>query len=361
VFASVAAAGPETESARARIAGTIGSTRSVYSARRLCIARDSYVGIDLGGTKILAGVVSGRGKILSRAKAKTPFSSGGRALGVAILETAAEALERAGIPRGRLAAIGIGSPGPIDPGRGVILRTPHIAVRNLPISSLLRRRFGVPVVMDNDVHMALWGEFRAGAGRGHRNLVGLWIGTGIGGGVILGGKIVHGVNRNAGEIGHMVLDRHKAKPGKPDGTLEWEASKTGIARLLRKWIHEGEKSSLRKHLRSEDRLDSSDLGDAYRKGDRLARRAVRHSARCVGIAVANLFDALAPEVFILGGGVVEDLGRPFVSAVRKAAREYAFSTELATVRVEPARLEGDAGLLGAALAARELDRGGLPE
>jgi glucokinase len=314
------------------------------------MTRENCVGIDLGGTKILAGVVSKRGKVLARAKTKTPFAAGNAAVGDAIVATVAEALAGAG--GGRPFAIGVGSPGPIDPDRGIVLRTPNIAVKNLKICELLSKRFGVPVVLDNDVHMALWGELRCGAGRGHRDLVGIWVGTGIGGGVIVDGRLVRGINKNAGEIGHMILDARRAGPGS-EGTLEWEASKTGIARLLEKWIRRGEKTSLRKQIRKKDRLDSSALGTACRKGDGLARRAVEHSARYVGIAVADLFNVLSPEIFILGGGVVEDVGRTYISSVRRTAREFAFSTELATVQIEAAKLGSDSGVIGAALAARE--------
>lgn len=314
------------------------------------MTRENWVGVDLGGTKILAGVVSKRGKILARAKTKTPFAAGNAALGEAIVATVEEAIAAAG--GGPPLAIGIGSPGPIDPDRGLVLRTPNIAVKNFKIRELLSRRFGVPAVLDNDVHMALWGEFLCGAGRGHRNLVGIWVGTGVGGGVIVDGRLVRGINKNAGEIGHMVLDARRAGPGS-EGTLEREASKSGIARRLFKGIRKGEKTSLRARVRRGERLDSSALGIAYRKGDRLARRAVEHSARYVGIAVADLFNVLSPEIFILGGGVVEDLGRVYVSAVRRTAREFAFSTELATVRIEAAKLGSDSGIIGAALSARK--------
>lgn len=306
------------------------------------LARDRYVGVDLGGTKILAAVVSRRGRILSRSKTKTPYASGGVVLGRAIVSTISDALALSGTGLERIAAIGIGSPGPLDLRRGIILRTPNIQVENLKIRALLSRAFAAPIVLDNDVHMALWGEFGSGAGRGYRNLVGVWVGTGVGGAVIVDGRLVHGSNQNAGEIGHIVLDA-KMPAGGAGGTLEAEASKTGIARLLRKWGRGG----------NDDRLDTADLAKAFRKGDRLARRAVEHSARWVGIAVANLFNVLAPEIFILGGGVVEDLGRPYIAAVRKTAREFAFSTELADIRIEAAELGGDAGVIGAARAARE--------
>ena len=315
--------------------------------------RDRYLGIDLGGSKILAGVVSASGKILSRAKSVTPFLQGSAALARALIATASEALTQARTERERIVAIGIGSPGPLDPRSGVVLRTPNIAIRRFPAGRLLSAEFGVPVVLDNDVHMAVLGEHLAGAARGHDRIIGLWIGTGVGGCVLWNGEVVHGVNQNAGEIGHMILDARRVGKGDGRGTLEWEASKTGIVRLLRKRISRGEKTRLAKRISGKkERLHSSDLARAFRKKDRAAVHAVRHSARYVGIAVANLFDALAPDLFLLGGGVVESIGRPYLSLVANSARQHAFTRELADIRIAVSSLGDDAGLLGAALAAR---------
>jgi len=316
--------------------------------------RDRYLGIDLGGSKILAGVVNARGKILSRAKSATPFAEGPRALARALIETASGALREARTSKEQIVALGIGSPGPLDPRSGVVLRTPNIAVRKFHVGTILSKEFGVPVVLDNDVHMAVLGEHLAGEARGHRNVVGLWIGTGVGGCVIWNGEVVHGVNQNAGEIGHMILDGRKSAKGGGRGTLESEASKTGIVRLLRKRIARGEKTRLAKRVSGKkERLHSSDLAKAFEGEDHPAVHAIRHSARYVGIAIANLFDALAPELFLLGGGVVESIGRPYVSLVLASAREHAFTRELADIRIALSSLGDDAGLLGAALAARK--------
>ncbi|MCA1582159.1 MAG: ROK family protein [Acidobacteria bacterium] len=323
-------------------------------------ARDLYLGIDLGGSKILCGVVTANGKILSRAKSATPFAEGSAALLEALRATASAAMQEAGIPRARLAAIGMGSPGPLDPARGTILRTPNIAVKKLAVGPWLSRQLEAPVFLDNDVHMAVYGEWLAGAARGMRRVVGLWIGTGVGGCVLWEGRVVHGINRNAGEIGHMVLDARRARPGKARGTLEWEASKTGIARHLRKAVRRGKKSKLARRVeRGGERLHSTDLAKAFEAGDRPTVAAVENSARYVGLAIANLFDVLAPELFVLGGGVSAALGSPYLELVRRAAREHAFTTELARPRIVLSRLKDDAGLLGAALAAR--DGRGRPE
>ena len=317
-------------------------------------AADLFLGIDLGGSKILSGVVSGGGKILSRAKTATPFSEGGDALLEALRETASSALREAGILPGRLAGIGMGSPGPLDPARGIILRTPNIAVKRLAVGPWLSREFRAPLVLDNDVHMAVYGESLAGAARGKARVIGLWIGTGVGGCVLWDGKVVHGVNRNAGEIGHMILDARRARPGKPRGTLEWEASKTGIARHVRKAVRRGKKSELARHVKGDgERLHSSDLAEAFAAKDGPVVAAVENSARYVGLAIANLFDVLAPELFVLGGGVSAALKAPYLALVRAAALEHAFSTELGSPRIVLSRLGDDAGLLGAALAARD--------
>jgi glucokinase len=222
------------------------------------------------------------------------------------------------------------------------------------VSRILTQEFEAPVVLDNDVHMAVFGEHVAGAARGYDNVIGLWIGTGVGGCIVWNGEVVHGVNQNAGEIGHMILDARKANKGGGRGTLEWEASKTGIVRLLRKRIARGGKTLLAKRISGKkERLHSSDLASAFRKEDRAVLQAVRHSARSVGIAVANLFDVLAPDLFLLGGGVVESIGRPYVALVAASARKHAFTRELADIRIAVSSLGGDAGLLGAALAARK--------
>jgi glucokinase len=314
------------------------------------------IGVDLGGTKILAGVFSSSGRWLGRRKRATPFAAGGRALVGAIAEAIDGAVADAGVPRSSIAAIGLGSPGPLDPERGMILRSPHLAVRRLPIGPAIAKAYSRPVVLDNDVHMALRGEWRMGAGKGLRNLVGLWIGTGVGGCVISGGRVLTGINRNAGELGHMIIDARRARAGTDRGSLEWEASKSGMTRWLKKEIRKGRTTALGRHAFRSGRLHSRALGDAYREGDRLAVEAVERSARYVGIAIANLFDALAPEVFILGGGVVEDIGAPYVRLARQAALAHAFSTELAKPRVVASILKDAAGALGAALAAREAAR-----
>jgi len=311
--------------------------------------KDLYAGVDLGGTKILSSIFSARGRAHGRDKRPTPYRGTAAELVGAIGDSIDAALLERNLSPHRLAAIGVGSPGPIDSERGTVLRTPHLRARSVPLASRLAERFGCPVVLDNDVHMALRGEWLRGAGKGYRNLVGLWIGTGVGGGVVCEGRLVRGANRNAGELGHMILDARRAREGSDRGSLEWEASKSGMTRRLRKSPRTSSHASLFKG----GRLHSGALAKAYRRNDPLVVEAVEHSARWVGLAVANLWNALAPEIFILGGGVVESIGISYVRLVRAAAIAHAYSIELARPRVVASRLGDEAGVVGAFLAARE--------
>jgi glucokinase len=313
------------------------------------------LGIDLGGTKTLAGAVDGAGKILGRGKLKTPFESDAAALTEALVEASDLALNEAGASRESVSALAVAAPGAVDAEKGVLIRAGNLAVKNWNIVKALggafpnaRRRLG------HDVRLAALAEARLGAGRGASTMVAVWVGTGVGGAVIIDGKIHTGRNRNAGEIGQIQIDFRRAEPGKPDGTLEGIAAKVGITRYLQKRIGQGEKTVLEEAVMKKGRrLKTSELKEACESGDELAIRAVKRSAKAVGMAMANVFNVFSPDVFVLGGGVAVDVGASYLADVRRWAEAFAFTQELGKVRVEPAALGDDAGLLGAALYALE--------
>ena len=316
---------------------------------------DLALGIDLGGTKILAGVVDGKNRVLGRGKLKTPFRGTAAELTGALVEAADLALKEAGASREKISALGVAAPGPVDTEKGILLFAANIAVKGFDVGSALGKPF--PKArrrLENDVRLAAYGEAHLGAGRGVPVMVAFWVGTGVGGAVIVDGRIWKGRNRNAGEIGHIQIDVRRSKPGKIDGTLEGIGAKVGMARYLRKKIEEGEKSVLKRAILTDGaRLRGSDLKGAVDAGDPLALRAVARSARAVGIAMANVFNILSPDLFVLGGGVATDLGERYVANVRKWAEAFCFTTELGGIEIVPAALGDDAGVLGAALYARE--------
>lgn len=313
------------------------------------------LGIDLGGTKILAGIVDPSNRILGRGKLKTPFAEGSDAIGAALVEASDLALKEAGVTRADVSSFAIAAPGPVDTIKGTLLKAANLNASNWNVVKAVGSAFpGAAGRVENDVRLAALAEARLGAGRGSNLMVAVWVGTGVGGAVIMNGKIHSGHNRNAGEIGHTQIDFRRASPGKIDGTLEGTAAKVGIAAYLKRRIDRGDRTELEKAVAKKDvRLKGSQLREAWEEGDELARRALQRSARAVGITIGNVWNILSPDVFVLGGGVASDVGPAYLEEVRKWADAFAFTQDLGRIRIEPAGLGDDSGLLGAALYSRD--------
>jgi glucokinase len=313
------------------------------------------VGIDLGGTKILSAVVASDHRILGRAKRTTPAKEGGPAILQAMIACVDEALENAGLGRRDVAAAGIGSPGPLDVKAGVILFSANLNVKNFPIGPELAAALGRPVLVQNDVRVGGYAEFRLGAGRGYRDLIAAFVGTGIGGCVIRGGEIVTGSTGNAGELGHIIIKAGGPRCGcGARGCLEALASKTAIARRINKAVRKGLPTVLgEKMARKGGRLKSGDLADAVAAGDLVALKEVQRAAHFLGLGLGGLINVFGPEIVLVGGGVAGALGDLFVDLVRTAARTQALADPEGLIRIDRAALGDDAGILGAALLARE--------
>jgi len=313
------------------------------------------LGIDLGGTKILAGVVSPDHRILGRAKRGTPAQEGGPAIVDAIAACIEEALGSAGVARREVAAAGIGSPGPLDAEAGVILFSANLNVKDFPIGPELSVRIGCPVLVQNDVRVGGYAEFRLGAGRGYRDVIAAFVGTGIGGCLISRGEIVSGSTGNAGELGHMIVEAGGPRCGcGARGCLEALASKTAIARRVEKALRKGLPTVLAdKMARKGGRLKSGDLAEAVAAKDVVALTEVQRAAHFLGIGLGSLINVFGPELVIIGGGVAGALGEPYVDLVRAAARTQAIIDPQATIHIDRAALGDNAGILGAALLARE--------
>lgn len=313
------------------------------------------VGIDLGGTKILAGVVAADQRILGRSKRPTPAREGGNAIFRTILECVDEALAAARLARSDIAAVGVGSPGPLNPDTGVILFSANLNVRDFSLgpdlSSILQR----PVLVQNDVRVGGYGEFRLGAGRGHRNLIAAFVGTGIGGCLILDGKVVSGATGNAGEIGHIIVKAGGPRCGCGSrGCMEALASKTAIARRIGKAVRKGLPTVLGERVtKKSGRLKSGELADAVAASDPVALREVHRAAHYLGLGLGSLVNVFGPELVIIGGGVAGALGGPFIDLIRASARHQILIDPDKKIRFVQAALGDDAGILGAGLLARE--------
>ncbi len=307
------------------------------------------IGIDLGGTNIQIGVVSHDGKIAGAARLKTKAAEGRDAVLDRIAQGVAEACADAKVAVADCAAAGLGAPGPIDPGKGVVLEAVNLGWKNEPIAQLLSKRLKLPVVLDNDVNAAIYGEWRLGAAKGCKDVMGVWIGTGIGGGLILKGELYYGHFFTAGEIGHMI-----ALPNNMPGSrsLEHNCSRTAVVERIVRLIKSGRKSSITSEVGDDfEKVKSKTLARAYEAGDELTREVVDHSAELLGIHVAGVVTLLSLPRVVLGGGLTEAIGKPYVRRVEDAVRRFAFPDSCKSVDVVASELEDDAGVFGAAMLA----------
>jgi glucokinase len=313
------------------------------------------VGVDLGGTKILAGVVGPDHAILGRSKRHTPAEDGGSAILSAIVEAIDHALGEAGLRREDVAGIGIGSPGPLDPDRGVILFSSNLNVKDWPLAHDLSEAIGRPCLLRNDVRVGGYGEFRLGAGRGYKHVLAAFVGTGVGGCYIVDGKILEGTTGNAGEIGHIMVKANGPLCGcGRRGCLEALSSRSAITRRIHKAAKLGEATVLAAKVdKKSAKLKSGDLASAVLASDPVALREVERAAHFLGLGLGGLVNLLGPEIVVVGGGVTAALGSTFLDLVRASARQQILVDPEEKIRIEPAALGDDAGILGAALLALE--------
>jgi glucokinase len=323
--------------------------------KRETTAPSFAVGMDLGGTKILAAVVDGNGRVVAEAKVRTKAEKGPDAVIERIAETARQAVQQAKIDWRQVLGIGIGAPGPTNPDTGVVFHPPNLpGWDEIALGPLLSEVLGVPVYLENDVNLGTLGEYALGAGRGTCDMVGVFVGTGVGGGLILDGKLRSGFRHAAAEVGHMIVlaDGPVCGCGKR-GCLESVASRTAIERDLRLGLAAGRESLLPKLMGSEGRLTSGVLAEAVQRGDPLVTEVIGRAQWYIGLLIASLVNMIDPEMIVLGGGVVEALGAQFLDPIRVTARQYYIQqTDADKVRIVPAQLGDYAGVLGAAALVR---------
>jgi glucokinase len=317
------------------------------------------VGMDLGGTKILAAVVDETGQIIAEAKLQTKAEKGPDAVIRRIAATAREAARRAGIDWSEVKGVGIGAPGPMNPNTGIVYNPPNLpGWDEIALGPRLSKSLRVPVFLENDVNLGTLGEHALGAGRGTSDMVGIFVGTGVGGGLVLDGKLRSGFRHAAAEVGHMIVlaDGPVCGCGKR-GCLESVASRTAIERDIRLGIAAGRESLLTKLMEDKGRLTSGVLVKAFRKGDPLVTEVMRRAQWYLGLLTASIVNLIDPEMIVLGGGVAEAMGNKFLEPIRLTARQYYIQqTDADKVRIVLATLGDHAGVLGAAVLARQRTR-----
>jgi glucokinase len=306
------------------------------------------VGIDLGGTNIVVGTVAEDGsELLGLVSEPTLPELGADAVVARIVKLAHASIAAAG--RRDVAGVGIGSPGPLDTKTGVVILTPNLGWVNMPLRDRVSDALKLPTTLDNDANCAIFGEWWRGAAQGVDHVVGLTIGTGIGGGIVLGGEIYHGASDVAGEIGHMTIEANgRACKCGNQGCLEAYASGPAIAARAVEGIEAGAKSALPQYVaRDLSRITAQIVYEAANDGDAYAQQVVRETAMLLGAGVSNIVNIFNPGVVVICGGVTlagDKLFGPLTSEVHRRAFKPAWEV----CRIVPGTLTGTAGVYGAA-------------
>ena len=317
------------------------------------------VGVDLGGTNMQIGVLNADGKVIGRCKRKTKSHEGRAEVVKRLVEGVQRALDDAKTPRDRLYAVGVGAPAVVDFEKGTVVKAGNLGWEDVPLREQLSAELRVPVALDNDANCAAWGEAQLGAARGRGNVLAVWVGTGVGGGLVLGGEIWRGPRLTAGEIGYVVLF-----PGGQPGmmTVEDICSRTGMVNALRRLLPGHPDSVLHRLIAEKDAerdpakpaeqpgaITSSMIAKAHEREDELTRKVVDKAAELLGGAIANIVTMLSIDTVVLGGGVTEALGDAYVARVRKGYERAVFPPSLRKIEFVASTLNDDAGMLGAAM------------
>lgn len=309
------------------------------------------LGIDLGGTNIVAGAVREDGGALTGLRAELTQAVEGPdavvarivALGRAVLEDL-----RAEVPDATVLGVGIGAPGPLDRATGVVRLTPNLGWVDMPLRARVCEPLGLAGALDNDANCAVLGEWWQGAAQGTRHAIGFTLGTGVGGGIIMDGRLYHGASDVAGEVGHITIDANgrRCKCGN-DGCLEAYASGPAIARRAAEALAAGAVSSL--GMVDPDQLTAQHVYEAAASGDPLARDVVRDTARYLGAGVAALLNIFNPEIVVICGGVTL-AGEGLFGPLRQEVARRAFRPAVDACQIVPGALVPSAGVYGAARA-----------
>jgi glucokinase len=311
------------------------------------------IGVDVGGTNVRVGTVTEDGSALyGLQKERTRANDGPDAVVQQIAMMVERSLEATGAELARddldVVGVGIGSPGPLDTERGIVLTTPNLGWTNFPLRDRVSEAVGLPATLDNDANCAIFGEWWRGAARGARVVVGLTVGTGIGGGIVLDGRIFHGTSDIAGEIGHMSIDStgRRCMCGNY-GCLESYASGTAIAARAIEGIGAGQETRLVELVNGDMAAITAEVVyDAAHDGDEYALEVIGDTARFLATGIANLINIFNPEIVVICGGVTA-AGERLFGPLRKEVARRAFTPAVQACRILPGELPGTAGVHGA--------------
>lgn len=305
------------------------------------------IGIDIGGTSIKIGIIRAE-EIIHKWEITTNKDNQGASILLDIWKSIETKQAQMNIDKQSIIGIGVGAPGFIDSQHGIIHQAVNIGWRNFHLVEQLEELAQLPVFLTNDANAAALGEHWIGAGNGAENMIALTLGTGVGGGVIVNGQIVNGVNGAAGEIGHMTiaLEGDRCNCGRI-GCLETVVSATGIVRQAMEMIKENPNSDLADYYREKNYINAKAIFDLANKGNSMCENIIKHTADVLGLAIANIAIMTNPSMVLIGGGVAK-AGDDFLNLIRASFNNYALRSISSNCTLKLAKLGNDAGIFGAA-------------
>jgi glucokinase len=311
------------------------------------------VGVDLGGTKILAGVFESNFNLLARIKISTKPDRGPEGVIERIARCVRDAVDESDLSMSQIRGVGVGAPGAVNTADGRVIFAPNLGWKDVALRTALEKLLDVPVFIENDCKLHTLGVYDAELKSRPRYFIGIFLGTGIGAGIILDGKLYTGFNGSAGEVGHMVLDVDGPECSCGNrGCFEALASRRAIFRTIQNAVKQGQNTVLVDML-GKDLADlrSGDLRKAIRRGDKFVEKIIEQAAEYTGIAVGNLINLFNPEVLVLGGGIIEQLEHEMMPIIEKVARNHALPGTAKGIEIAATRLGDDAGITGGAVLA----------
>lgn len=304
------------------------------------------LGVDLGGTDVKLGILSLEGKIIDQAKTPTLSDRGAEDVIRRIAQACDDLLKQNSLERSNIRAIGFGSPGPLSPSRGVVIDTPNLAWKDVPVSAWMTEHLGLPVVLHNDANAAAYGEYWRGAGRGTDVMVLYTLGTGVGGGICMYGDLLVGPGENAGELGHMVINPNGPQcPCGNYGCLEAYAAAKAVMRDVLAGLNAGEETCLRDMDRGA--ITAKKVFEAARDGDAFAKHIYHEVGLSLGLAAGNMINVINAQIFVYGGAM-SGAWEVLYDSIIEGCKASILAMPIEDIRFVRAELGEDAGIIGAA-------------
>ncbi len=312
-----------------------------------------YIGIDLGGTNIKIGLFDSDLNIMRKTSVPTEADMGPDVVFGNMAEASLKLVAEAGLDKSDIQAVGVGTPGPAQYSKGIIIKSTNMPkLKNVPVNAILQEKIGAPVALENDANVACWGEYSAGAGKGVKDVVFFTLGTGIGGGIVCNGELVHGCAENGAELGHMIIypDGRYCNCGQR-GCVEAYASADSTARRAQEAVEAGRESSLKKVLDEKGKITAKDVYQHVAAGDELAIEIAEGTAEALAVTCINMLHTTEPKRILFSGGMIA-AGDVLLDAIKRHFQERIWNLKKEDVEICFATLGEDTGIIGAAALAR---------